>query len=60
MSDSFKDKSVEEIQRGLSALRSEALRLRIQKVTGQLVNTASITKNRRQLARAMFELGQRR
>jgi ribosomal protein L29 len=60
MSDSFKDKSVDELQRNLSVLRNEALKLRIQKVTGQLLNTASITKNRRQVARALFELGQRR
>jgi ribosomal protein L29 len=60
MSDSLKDKSVDELQRNLSVLRNEALKLRIQKVTGQLLNTASITKNRRQVARALFELGQRR
>ncbi len=60
MSDSFRDKSKEEIELSLVSLRGEALKLRIQKVTGQLINTASITKNRRQVARALFELGQRR
>jgi len=60
MSGSFKELSTDEIRKSLDDLRSEALRLRIQKMTGQLLNTASITKNRKDVARAMFELSKRK
>jgi ribosomal protein L29 len=60
MSGSFKELSTDEIRKSLDDLRSESLRLRIQKMTGQLLNTASITKNRKDVARAMFELSKRK
>lgn len=56
MSDSLTTMSAEELHRRVETLRTEGLRLRIQKKTGQLANTASITKNRREVARCLQKL----
>ena len=59
MSDSLKTMSRDELVRHIDVLRSEGLKLRIQKKTGQLVNTASITKNRREVAKSLCELSKK-
>ena len=51
--------SRDELVRHIDVLRSEGLKLRIQKKTGQLVNTASITKNRREVAKSLCELSKK-
>jgi len=52
--------SLDELRKNVVSLRNEALKLRIQKMTGQLLNTASITRNRKDVARSMFELANRK
>jgi ribosomal protein L29 len=60
MSESFKTMSGDELARKVGDLRSEGLKLRIQKKTGQLVNTATITRNRKDIARCLFELNKKK
>jgi len=60
MSRTLKEMSLDELRKNVVSLRNEALKLRIQKMTGQLLNTASITRNRKDVARSMFELANRK
>mgnify|MGYP006265852395 FL=1 len=53
-------KSVDELRALLVSLRSESLKLRIQKTSGQLQKTSMINGNRRQIARVLTALGKNR
>ena len=50
------DKSIEELQTELRETKHEALNLRFRNATGQLENTAEISKVRRQIARINTEI----
>ena len=52
--------SVDELQTRLQELKQEALTLRIQQATGQLENTARRRLVRREIARVMTSLNQRK
>ncbi|MEY5015306.1 MAG: Ribosomal protein [Verrucomicrobiota bacterium] len=60
MSVSFKEMSEAELRKLVETLKVEGLRLRIQKKTGQLSNTATIVRNRRDVARCLVELGRKK
>jgi len=60
MSDDVFSKSVDELRALLVSLRSESLKLRIQKTSGQLQKTSMINGNRRQIARVLTALGKNR
>ena len=53
-------KSDDELSDQLGALRKEAFNLRFQRASGQLENTARVRAVRRDIARIMTILGQRR
>ena len=56
----IRELTVEELQRRLLELKQETLNLRLQQVTGQLENTARIRIVRRETARVVSILGERR
>ncbi len=60
MSDDVFSKSVDELRALLVSLRSESLKLRIQKTSGQLQKTSMINGNRREIARVLTALGKNR
>jgi ribosomal protein L29 len=60
MSDDVFSKSVDELRGLLVGLRSDSLKLRIQKTSGQLQKTSIIKRNRRQIARVLTALGKNR
>jgi len=60
MSDDVFSKSVDELRALLVSLRSESLKLRIQKTSGQLQKTSMINGNRRQIARVLTALRKNR
>ena len=57
--DSLADKDLTELVEELRATKHEALNLRFRNATGQLDNTAEITKVRRQIARINTLIRQR-
>ena len=56
----FNNKSVSELYDSLQSIKKELLGLRVQKSVGQLTNTSLIRKNRRDAARAMMSLAQKK
>ncbi|NLI33178.1 MAG: 50S ribosomal protein L29 [Deltaproteobacteria bacterium] len=54
----LRDMSRDELLEKLKELREGLFNLKFQKVTGQLENTAQITKNRKDIARIMTILGE--
>jgi large subunit ribosomal protein L29 len=56
----IRELTTEELQRQLLELKQEALNLRLQQATGQLENTARIRIVRRETARVMTVLSERR
>ncbi|GHC44861.1 50S ribosomal protein L29 [Roseibacillus persicicus] len=56
----LREMSSEELTKRLQDLKSEGVTLRIQQATGQLENTASIRTVRRDVARILTILNQRR
>lgn len=56
----FNNKSVSELYDSLQSMKKELLGLRIQKSMGQLANSSLIRKNRRDIARAMMHLAQKK
>ena len=54
-----RDKSSEELRKLAAELTEEVFRLRFKKNSGQLKQTANITKSRRDLARVMTVLRER-
>ncbi|MBX3486427.1 MAG: 50S ribosomal protein L29 [Candidatus Paracaedibacteraceae bacterium] len=56
----FNNKSVSELYDSLQSIKKELLGLRVQKSVGQLTNTSLIRKNRRDAARAMMYLAQKK
>ncbi len=53
-------KTGDELRQQLGDLRKEAFNLRFQKASGQLENTARVRQVRRDIARIMNALGERR
>jgi len=56
----IRELTTEELQRQLVELKQEALNLRLQQATGQLENSARIKLVRRETARVMTILSERR
>jgi large subunit ribosomal protein L29 len=56
----FNNKSVSELYDSLQSIKKELLGLRIQKSMGQLTNSSVIRKNRRDVARVMMHLAQKK
>ena len=56
----IRELSTEELQARLRDLKQEALNLRLQQATGQLENSARIRLVRREVARVMTVLSERR
>ncbi|AIK96759.1 50S ribosomal protein L29 [Candidatus Odyssella acanthamoebae] len=56
----FNNKSVSELYDSLQSTKKELLGLRIQKSMGQLTNSSVIRKNRRDVARIMMHLAQKK
>ncbi|MBW8308143.1 MAG: 50S ribosomal protein L29 [Candidatus Paracaedibacteraceae bacterium] len=56
----FNNKSVSEMYDSLQSIKKELLGLRIQKSMGQLTNSSIIRKNRRDVARIMMHLAQKK
>lgn len=56
----FNNKSVSELYDSLQSIKKELLGLRIQKSMGQLTNSSEIRKNRRNVARIMMHLAQKK
>ena len=55
----LKDKSAEELNEQLLSLREEQFKLRMQKATGQLVQTHLLQENQRDIARVKTVLTQK-
>lgn len=53
-------KTDKELESRLMELRKEQFNLRFQKATGQLANTARVTAVRKEIARIMTVIGERR
>ena len=56
----LREKSSEELTKSLQELKAEGVTLRIQAATGQLENTARIRTVRREVAKTMTILSERR
>jgi len=56
----FNNKSVSELYDSLQSIKKELLGIRIQKSMGQLTNSSVIRKNRRDVARVMMHLAQKK
>ncbi len=53
-------KTADELAQRLGELKKEQFNLRFQRASGQLENTARVRQVRREIARIMFLLGERR
>ena len=56
----IREMSTEELQASLRDLKQESLNLRLQQATGQLENSARIRQVRREIARVMTILSERK